>query len=489
MRLVTYQRDGHARSGVVLDCAVLDTGWASNRALLEAGERALRELDDAARRGDLTPAGPLDEQRLGPPIADPDKIVCLGLNYRDHAKESGLALPAAPMLFAKFRNSLTGPADPIVLPARGERFDYEAELAVVIGRRAKDVGAADALAYVAGAMALNDVTARDIQHATSQWTAGKAIDTFAPCGPALVSLDELGDVQDLAIGARVNGVTVQAWPHRPDDLQRRRDDRVRLEPDDARARRHHRDGHAGRRRRLARPAGAAARRRRRRGRDRGHRRPLQPGRGARRGAQLTMLRVGHVGLQVADLERSIAFAERILGLRVSERDGGTAYLTCNERHHELVLIAGERSALDHLAFEVFDRWRYDALAERLAVLERGRLEPGLDDALRFLAPGGFTVELFHGMAHDQPRHYDSIAPRPLKFEHVTVKSTRKDELEQLLVDVLGLRLSDRADDAASWLRAGDEHHGVSVIAADVDALHTTRGSSTASPPSRASATT
>jgi catechol 2,3-dioxygenase len=184
-----------------------------------------------------------------------------------------------------------------------------------------------------------------------------------------------------------------------------------------------------------------------------------------------MLRVGHVGLQVADLERSIAFAERILGLRVSERDGGTAYLTCNERHHELVLIAGERSALDHLAFEVFDRWRYDALAERLAVLERGRLEPGLDDALRFLAPGGFTVELFHGMAHDQPRHYDSIAPRPLKFEHVTVKSTRKDELEQLLVDVLGLRLSDRADDAASWLRAGDEHHGVSVIAADVDALH------------------
>jgi len=205
MRLVTYQRDGHARSGVIRDGIVFDTGWASTKALLEAGERSLRALEHA----ELTPAGALEDVRLGPPVADPDKIVCLGLNYRDHARESGLALPKAPMLFAKFRNSLIGPADEIVLPAAGEVFDYEAELAVVIGRRAKDVAAGDALAHVAGAMAFNDVTARDIQHATSQWTAGKAIDTFAPCGPALVTLDELGDVQALAIRARVNGKTVQ----------------------------------------------------------------------------------------------------------------------------------------------------------------------------------------------------------------------------------------------------------------------------------------
>jgi catechol-2,3-dioxygenase len=181
-----------------------------------------------------------------------------------------------------------------------------------------------------------------------------------------------------------------------------------------------------------------------------------------------MLRVGHVGLQVADLDASVAYAERVLGLRVSERRADVAYLTCNDRHHELSLHAGPASALDHIAFEV-DRATFEVIEGRVDVLERG--STGVADAFRFLAPGGFVLEVFHGMAHDQPRHYDSVAPRPVKFEHVTVKSTRKDELEALLIAVLGLRLSDRAEDAVSWLRASDEHHGVSVIGADVDALH------------------
>src|SRR3954466_14349151 len=198
MRLVTYQRNGHARSGVVVDGDVFDTGFATTREAL-AGD-AIEPRERVAALGEV---------ELGPPATSPDKIVCLGLNYRDHAAESGLALPKAPMLFAKFRNSLTGPTSPIVLPSRGEVFDYEAELAVVIGRRGKDIAAEDALEHVAGAMVLNDVTARDVQHATSQWTAGKAIDTFAPCGPTLVTLDEAGDLQDLVIRARVNGVTVQ----------------------------------------------------------------------------------------------------------------------------------------------------------------------------------------------------------------------------------------------------------------------------------------
>jgi 2-keto-4-pentenoate hydratase/2-oxohepta-3-ene-1,7-dioic acid hydratase in catechol pathway len=98
----------------------------------------------------------------------------------------------------------------VALPRVSEKIDYEAELAVVIGRRCKDVSAEHALDHVAGAMAFNDVTARDVQHATSQWTAGKALDTFAPCGPALVLRDELPDLQDLAIEARVNGRTVQS---------------------------------------------------------------------------------------------------------------------------------------------------------------------------------------------------------------------------------------------------------------------------------------
>jgi 2-keto-4-pentenoate hydratase/2-oxohepta-3-ene-1,7-dioic acid hydratase in catechol pathway len=223
LRLVTYVADARLRAGILSDSCVLDaealataaglngaTDWTSTRALLSAGDDALTALTAAAAdQPDAAQVGTDDEVRLGPPVPDPDKIICLGLNYRDHAEESGLALPDAPMLFAKFRNSLVGPTDDIVLPPRGAVFDYEAELAVVIGRRAKDVKAGDALSHVAGVMAFNDVTARDVQHATSQWTAGKAIDTFAPCGPSLVLMDEIADVQDISVTARVNGEVVQ----------------------------------------------------------------------------------------------------------------------------------------------------------------------------------------------------------------------------------------------------------------------------------------
>jgi 2-keto-4-pentenoate hydratase/2-oxohepta-3-ene-1,7-dioic acid hydratase in catechol pathway len=220
MRVVTYEREGVARPGVVVDERVLDVQALASRAgvapvasvrgLLEAGRDAWSAYEGAARAAAAAGEGePLDAVTLRAPIEDPDKIICLGLNYRDHADEAGLALPAAPMVFAKYRNSLTGPAAPIVLPAVSRAVDYEAELAVVIGRVAKDVEAADALDHVAGVMAVNDVTARDVQHATSQWTAGKAIDTFAPCGPALVLLDEIDDIQALRVSARVNGVTVQ----------------------------------------------------------------------------------------------------------------------------------------------------------------------------------------------------------------------------------------------------------------------------------------
>jgi 2-keto-4-pentenoate hydratase/2-oxohepta-3-ene-1,7-dioic acid hydratase in catechol pathway len=229
MRLVTYETDWELRAGVQLGTLVVDAAaaataaglasegdgrWVSTRRILAAGQAALATLGESAARlaqaGAAAPAvRELAELRLGPPVPDPDKIVCLGLNYRDHAEEAGLDLPSTPLLFAKYRNSLIGPADPIPLPANSAAVDYEAELAIVIGRRCKDVAAADALDCVAGAMALNDVSARDLQHATSQWMAGKAIDGFAPCGPALVLRDELGDPQDLPISTRVNGTTLQ----------------------------------------------------------------------------------------------------------------------------------------------------------------------------------------------------------------------------------------------------------------------------------------
>jgi acylpyruvate hydrolase len=147
--------------------------------------------------------------RLGPPVPDPQKIICLGLNYRDHAAEAGLKAPEAPMFFAKFANSLVGPTDAIVPPAVTDAVDYEAELAVVIGRRASKVNQQNALDYVFGAMAFNDVSARDLQLSSPLWTSGKAIDTFGPCGPDLVSLDELGDIQALGVQGWVNGELVQ----------------------------------------------------------------------------------------------------------------------------------------------------------------------------------------------------------------------------------------------------------------------------------------
>lgn len=151
---------------------------------------------------------PVKQAVLLAPVV-PSKIVAVGLNYRDHAEETGMAAPPAPILFAKFANSLIGHGAPIVRPPVSDQVDYEAELAVVVGARCKDVGEADALRYVAGAMNFNDVSARDLQMQTGQWMAGKAIDTFGPCGPALVLWDEMGDLQALRVQCRVNGETLQ----------------------------------------------------------------------------------------------------------------------------------------------------------------------------------------------------------------------------------------------------------------------------------------
>lgn len=186
-------------------------------------------------------------------------------------------------------------------------------------------------------------------------------------------------------------------------------------------------------------------------------------------------RIGHVGLVVTDLDRSVVHAERIMGLRVSERDSEVAYLTCNERHHELILRQGEAVGCEQLGLEVYDEGRYEALAESLAEAgwdprEDAEVEPGIMRSFRFTGPGGFVFKVFHGMSLDQPRYYETTAPRPEKFEHITVKSAHKEELERLLIDLLGFRLSDRAEDAISWLRASQEHHGMSVIAADDDML-------------------
>jgi 2-keto-4-pentenoate hydratase/2-oxohepta-3-ene-1,7-dioic acid hydratase in catechol pathway len=142
-------------------------------------------------------------------ITRPGKIVCVGLNYRDHAEEGGLELPKAPLLFAKWPNTLIGDGEPIVLPAESAQVDYEAELGVVIGTTARRVSDSQALDHVEGYLCLNDVSARDLQFADGQWTRGKSPDTFCPVGPRLVAREEIDDPQTLGIRCILNGEAMQ----------------------------------------------------------------------------------------------------------------------------------------------------------------------------------------------------------------------------------------------------------------------------------------
>jgi 2-keto-4-pentenoate hydratase/2-oxohepta-3-ene-1,7-dioic acid hydratase in catechol pathway len=226
-RLVSYAAEPGApwRAGIVAGDDVVDVARLAARVLGASPGAAPSTVRDllalgadavgavAAAAAGAAPgevAGRRDALRLGPPVPDPDKILCIGLNYAAHAHETSLEAPPAPTVFAKFRNSLIGSGDPVRIPAAAaERVDYEGELAVVIGRRCRDVGDEDALAHVAGVMPLNDVSARDLQLATSQWTVGKAVDSFAPCGPELVLLDEVADLQALTLTTRLNGKVVQ----------------------------------------------------------------------------------------------------------------------------------------------------------------------------------------------------------------------------------------------------------------------------------------
>ncbi len=214
MRLITFDDGSGPQAGIlvggeVVPVTALDAPAGSVRGLLEALDaHGLADLGERASGARERIA--LSSVRLLAPVPDPEKIICLGLNYRDHAEESGQEIPAAPLWFGKFANSLIGSGQEIVLPAAHPDYvDYEAELAVVVGRLASRVDESDALSHVAGAMPFNDVSARDLQLQNPLWTSGKAVDTFAPCGPALVTLEEAGDLGSLTLRTRINGKVVQ----------------------------------------------------------------------------------------------------------------------------------------------------------------------------------------------------------------------------------------------------------------------------------------
>jgi 2-keto-4-pentenoate hydratase/2-oxohepta-3-ene-1,7-dioic acid hydratase in catechol pathway len=197
MRLVSYESGDGVRAGVLAGDGVRDAGAGGVGALLRAGQQP-------------QPAGdPLEGVQLLPPVHDPQKIVLLGLNYRSHAEEAGIEAPETPTFFAKFANALVPHGTDVALPRYSRKVDYEAEVAFVIGRRAKDVAEEDTLAHIAGYTLLNDLSARDFQFKTPQWMPGKVFDGSAPCGPALVTPDEAGRHDAIEIALTLNGEEMQ----------------------------------------------------------------------------------------------------------------------------------------------------------------------------------------------------------------------------------------------------------------------------------------
>jgi acylpyruvate hydrolase len=215
MHLVTFTHNDSVRLGALRGQGVVDFTAASPQlptdmlAFLAAGDSALAQARAALASSDPANDLPLSAVKLLAPLLRPGKIICIGLNYRDHAAESNMAIPEYPTVFAKYANTIVGPGEPIQIPRLTDQVDYEAELAFVIGRTARHVPEARALDYIAGYVPFNDVSARDYQMRTSQWTMGKTFDTFGPLGPALVTADEVPDPGALDISLTLDGEVLQ----------------------------------------------------------------------------------------------------------------------------------------------------------------------------------------------------------------------------------------------------------------------------------------
>ncbi len=211
MKIVTFSHgSGPQEAGILVGpnvARLAPIGYSDVLSFLAGGDKAIRGAERLAASG--APGISLADTRLHAPVPNPGKFICIGLNYRDHAIESGMDIPEIPTVFTKYGNAVCGPGDPIILPAVSSKVDYEAELAFVVGRQAKRVKAADWEDYVFGYTCVHDVSARDYQMATTQWTIGKTFDTFGPMGPWLVSKDEVADPHDLRIQLTLNGRVLQ----------------------------------------------------------------------------------------------------------------------------------------------------------------------------------------------------------------------------------------------------------------------------------------
>jgi 2-keto-4-pentenoate hydratase/2-oxohepta-3-ene-1,7-dioic acid hydratase in catechol pathway len=192
--------------------AVLDLssqGFASLQEVIESGAEGLARVENFVLASPETARVPLSAVKLMAPLPKPRKLICVGLNYRDHAAETGAKIPDIPTIFNKFATAVIGPGDNIVLPKVVKTPDYEAEFAFVIGRGGRRIAAGDWKDHVFGYTIINDVTSRDYQRATTQWLMGKTFDTFAPMGPWIITKDEIADPHALEVRMEINGEVLQ----------------------------------------------------------------------------------------------------------------------------------------------------------------------------------------------------------------------------------------------------------------------------------------
>ncbi len=213
MRFVTFQAGNEAHAGVV-SCGdmVLDlspVGFRSVLELIEAGSEGRAKVENFVYSPPESAKQRLQDVPLLAPIPRPRRLICVGLNYRDHAEETGAQIPKVPTIFNKFHTAVIGPGAKVVLPKVSKAPDYEAEFAFVVGRGGRNIRAEDWQEHIFGYTLVNDVTARDYQRATSQWLMGKTFDTFAPMGPWIITADEIADPHDLDIQMEINGEILQ----------------------------------------------------------------------------------------------------------------------------------------------------------------------------------------------------------------------------------------------------------------------------------------
>jgi 2-keto-4-pentenoate hydratase/2-oxohepta-3-ene-1,7-dioic acid hydratase in catechol pathway len=208
MRLIQFGSRGQERPGLWRDGRIVDLR-KHFKDIPAVGEAFFREgwLKNIAGLDD---PGVASGVRLGCPISSPSKIICLGKNYAEHAQEGGFDAPTKPLLFCKTLNTLNGPYDPIVLPRSSGQVDWEVELALIIGKEGKRIPRQAAMDYIAGFTIMNDVSGREAQFSESQWFRGKSFDTFAPMGPAILTPDEIGDVNNLELVATLDGQVMQS---------------------------------------------------------------------------------------------------------------------------------------------------------------------------------------------------------------------------------------------------------------------------------------